>query len=141
MTYSNTTPEAEDLVVKHFLAGWGNTSLVFLEGENSKEPDDGSIEWCRFTIRHLNAGQETLGQPGNRKFNRDAVAHVQLFMPENQGKRPLSSRMQLALNIFEGVRILNSSIRFNTVRPQERGQDKKWLSADVEAEFSYTERK
>lgn len=141
MTYSNTTPEAEDLVVKYFLADWGNTSPVFLEGENSKEPEDGSIEWCRLTIRHMNAGQETLGGQGERKFNRDALAIVQLFMPENQGKRLLSTRMQTVLTIFEGKRILGSSVRFNTVRPQERGQDKKWLSANVEAEFSYTERK
>lgn len=135
---SNTLDEAADLVVKHFLAGWGATSTVLLEGETEPAP---GTEWCRATIRHRFAGQETLGKRGSRRYERRAAFIVQLFVPENRGSKLLSQRMQQCLTLFEGERITGSSIHFGDVRPEERGQDRKWLAANVEVEFTYTERK
>lgn len=135
---SNTLDEASHLLVKHFLDGWGSTSLALLEGEN--EPAPGS-EWCRVTIRHRAAGQETLGNKGSRRFERKGAVIVQLFVPENKGSDALSKQMQACMNLFEGERITGSSIHFGDVLPHERGQDRKWLAANIEAEFTYTERK
>jgi len=135
---SNTIDEAADLVVKHFLTGWGATSVVLLEGETEPSPD---VEWCRASIRHRGAGQETLGQRGSRKFERRAALFIQIFIPEGTGTKTLSQRMQQCMTLFEGERITGSTVHFNDVRPEERGQDKKWLAATVEVEFTYVERK
>lgn len=134
---SQTVQSAADLVVKHFLEEWGNTSLAVLEGEAGASP---GTEWCRLTIRQSIAGRGTMGKPGSRRFERNAIAIVQLFVPDNEGTKTLNSRIQKVLDIFEG-QTLPGGVWFGQVVTQERGSEGKWLAANVEASFTYEERK
>lgn len=133
-----TVNEATDAVVKHFLAGWGVLSPVFLDNEAGDQPLTG---WVRFVVRHRDAGQETLGSTGNRRFERRASAIVQMFAPPDTGRKALDVWTQAALDIFEGVSLAGTSIHFGNVIPRERGPDGKWEAVTVEATFVYTETK
>lgn len=133
-----TISEASDAVVKHFLAGWGDRSPVILDNEAEGQPDQ---NWVRLTVRHRGAGQETLGRPGNRRFERRAAAYVQLFLAQDAGRKLADEWTQAVLDIFEGVSLAGTSVHFGDVIPRERGPDGKWYGVTVEATFTYDETK
>lgn len=134
---SLTVDQANDLVARRFLEVWNNRSLVALEGEAGGSPEQ---EWVRLTLRQTVANQGTMGKPGSRRFMRQGLAIVQLFVPDNQGTQLLSQRVQGVLDAFEGV-TLPGGVWFGQVVTQERGTEGKWLAANVEASFNYEERK
>lgn len=144
-----TLREAREAIYKRFVDEWisGGEPLTpyTFDNETFDPPkgDDGrGAPWARCSVRTLDAGQQTLGRAGQRKFFRIALARVELFVPPGSGRWDTDTYMMAAKNLFEGRTSPGStSIRFFEVVPQEIGliEDGRWDLSTVEARFNYEE--
>lgn len=139
-----TTPtQAQEAVVARFVAAWAGTLYAAvpytLDNEEFKPPE--LAPWVRLTIRHSGGGQETLGKQGNRKFMRAASLLVQVFTPANTGTKAGTDMAKVVMDIYEGVSISGTTVRFGNVSLRQPGVDGKEFQTLVEAEFEYDETK
>lgn len=138
-----TQAQAREAIYKRFIDAWAaipRTEPVTLDNESFRQPSPSS-SWIRVSIRHRGAEQETMGPVGSRKFARTGVVFVQVFTPADTGTALSDLLIGLSRDIFEGVSIVGTTIRFNGVSTREVGPDGKWYSALVEAPFEYDETK
>lgn len=139
-----TLPEAVEAIVGRFVTRWALTAYgsvpYTLDGEVAfKPPSTGS--YLRLAPRHYGAHQETLGEAGNRRFNRTGALLVDVFA--DHGKAP-GSGLKLAhevRHIFEGVALPGTTVYFQDVIVRELGVDGRWYRVQVEARFYYEELK
>ena len=132
-----TLTAAREAIYQAFVDGWGATSVFTFDNENFDPPDDAS--WVRLSVRHNASTQETLGRTGNRRFARLGSALVQIFTRDNIGARTADTLATTAREIFEGVSLAGTTIRFLDVIVRETGPDGKWYQVVVEATFEYDE--
>lgn len=136
-----THSEAREAVYNKFSQEWGTTTPFALDNEDL---DTASLQaWCRVVVRNKAAGQETLGSPGNRRFERSADAIVQIFVKGGEATDQSSALAEQAQAIFEGVSIAGTSVSFRNVPITEVGADEanEWYQVNVTADFRYDERK
>lgn len=125
-----------DRALALFPAAAPGTPLTF---ENEKfEPPEGQ-PWVRLTVRNIQAVQRTLGRPGNRRFQRDAMMLAQVFVPGDTGTKESDSLTEALRGIFEGVSF--DGLDFRAVSTREVGVDNGWHSTLVEGPFDYEETK
>lgn len=134
-----TTDQARDAATKAFIASWGTTTGLCLENEDEKKFDAGKDPWVRMTVKHLPGGQETLGQPGNRLYERKGIVYVQIFTPKNGGMQRGDVLAHQARAIFEGNSI--SGIDYNDGQVSEGKPDGKWMMHLAQVNFNYYETK
>lgn len=123
-----------------FTTAWGTLTPVTLDNEEH-DNNDGIVPWVRVAIRHNAAGQETLGKVGNRKFMRGGSVFVQVYVLGNEGTSEADTLATTARNVFEGVSLAGTTVRFKDVIVRETGPTDKWYQTVVEAVFEYDETK
>lgn len=136
---STSLSEAKQSIQQTFIAGWDSTIQIALDNERF-DPVQGQT-WARLSISHQANTQRTLGPVSTRKFGRQGAVFVQIFVPAKSNGTVESDRLvNIARGIFEGNRIINTSIRFYDVNNRELGiEEGKWFVALVEANFEYDE--
>jgi hypothetical protein len=145
-----TLREAREAIYKRFVDEWvssGTTPLTPYTFDNEvfdppKGTDGRGTPWARCSVRNLDAGQQTLGRAGHRKFYRIGLARVEIFVPPGSGRWDTDTYMMKAQLLFEGrVTPPGTNIRFFEVTPQEIGliEDGRWDLSTVEARFDYEE--
>ena len=133
-----TLEQANEAIAQTFQTAWLPTGYVFaLENESFDPPDDSP--WARLTVRHTGATQDTLGSPGNRRFDRTGSVFIQIFVKSDTGTRLSKQLTETTVNAFEGNTISGTTITFLDVIPRETGVDRGWFQTVVEATFRYFE--
>lgn len=132
--------ESREAVYQLFNSAWaGETPVVF---DADSYDSAGVDQWVRLSVRNLFSSQETFGSTGLRKFERQALAGVELFFkPNNVNQDEIDRIAQKAKDIFEGNRISGTTIRFNDTPIRELGVINEWYVVVVEASFIYNETK
>lgn len=104
----------------------------------SKPPQDGP--WFRFSVRHIDGSQSSLGEVGSRRFNRIGLVTVQIFIPAGaRGLTQADKLGKMAVDAFEGKDV--SGIWFRNVRLIEVGPSGPWFQYNVLANFTYDQTK
>jgi hypothetical protein len=133
-----TLPEATEAIYQRFVTGWDISDAVYtFDGEQFEEPD--AEPWVRISVRNVGSTQESLGQVGNRKFERIASVIFNIFTPANEGVGSGLVLAQLLLGLFEAVNF--SGLRFFESDVREQGTDGLWYGVVVESKFTYNETK
>ena len=131
-----TRNEAREAIYQAFIDDWGTTTPYWFDNEVADTEE--VAEWCRLTVRHSLASQETLGINGNRKFDRAGRVIIQIFVKLGAATTRLDELSTKVIEIFEGKTI--GGILFTAVTVREIGEDnQKWFNVNVEAPFNYTE--
>ena len=133
-------PSANEAMIQHFADVWSPSGFEYTLGNEKFTPPVGS-PWARMVIRHNAATQSTLGQSGNRQFDRFGSVIIQVFTPEQEGTTRASQLIQRITDGFEGARITGTTICFLDTIPREIGVSDEWYQVNVEATFRYTELK
>jgi len=144
-----STPTARDEMLALFRVAWeanspalngGTAPRIYWQRNEVAEADKPQSDeaWARVTVQHNEAGQRTLGQTGNRRFDRVGVITVQVFT--SQKEDPDGSVLEalgiIARDAFEG-NTTSSDVWFRNVRLQETDPDDPWWQLNVLADFSY----
>ncbi len=111
------------------------TSRLTFENEAFDPPDD--LSWCRLAVRLFGGGQESLGDVGARKFNREGLVFVQVFLPQDNGVAEADTIAQEVRDIFEGTTI--SGVRLFDTEIREVGLTDGYHMTIAETAFEYTE--
>jgi len=140
-----TTAQAREAVVDRLItAAVLPVTAIALDNEAFEAPTDGS-SWIRLVVRNTASEQETLGAPGQRKFERRAVVFAQIFVPVDVGaNNPVAAISADGLaatvrNLFEGVSFGGCNFYGSLIR--EGRADGRWWLVVVEAPFTYYEEK
>lgn len=136
MTSDVNITDVNEQITKRFIDNWTNGIPYELEGENFQAPD---TAWLRFTIRYTVASQWTLGQPGNRKFQRKGLIIANIFTPANAGRKQADILAQTFKDIFEGTTF--GAVEAYTANVKELGLDGLWYQVAVQVDFNYNELK
>lgn len=135
--------EAREAIYSRFTTQWkavgGLTDLTPFTFDNEAFTPPEAASWVRVAIRHLTAMQETLGSAGNRKFAHPGTLLIQVFTPTNSGMASSDTLCQKAREIFEGVSLSGTTVRFQSSTVREAGNDGKWNQMVVETLFEYDE--
>lgn len=137
---SATLDEAVKRIYETFITDWAATSPFTLDNEDYTPPKP-TDDWVRVAIRHSGGGQASLGDVGNRKFDRFGSVFVQCFTPIDKGRKGADTLAAVARTIFEGKTLSPESIRFTSASVREIGPERGWYQVNMEASFNYTETK
>ncbi len=132
-----TIAESRKLIYERFILQWGGTSLFTFDNEQFDEPED--QPWVRLTVLNILGKQDTLGEIGNRRYNREAYIKAQVFTVVNEGRQKADELTTKIQNIYEGFRISGLYVDNSTIN--ELGTDGKWLMSIVDIHFFYEELK
>lgn len=141
---SSTLSEVQAAIYQRFVSEWADRTPYCFDNEvmdNVQADVPADFAWVRLSIRHLDAGQRTLGQPGNRKFGREAAAFLQIFIPPDTGVAQAAILLQAGQNLFEGRTLPGTSVMFKDVVPREMGveRDGRSWGSTITAHFTYDE--
>lgn len=131
-----STQTARETIYQAFVDGWGATPAYTFANEHFEPPADAS--WVRLTVLHQTASQETLGEVGFRRFRRQGIISLQIFVPINDGLRDIDALMQTARAIFEG-RTLTGPIWCTDANAFEAGPSDGWYQFNIDIDFAYEE--
>ena len=140
-----TRSQAKESIYKRFADNWLDDQSAerteFALGDEQFDPPDGPH--VRVTIRHLDRSQETLNKVGARKFETVGLLTMQYRQPPKASEETMEGHVEKAIEIFEGIRIGGTTIRFGSVIGRELGLiDKdRWNATNVQGNFIYTETK
>ena len=141
---SSTIAEVRKAIYQRFISEWGNLTPYCFDNEvmdNTSADAPPNFAWVRLSVRHLNAGQRTLGQGGNRKFGRDCAVFLQIFIPPDTGVAQSDVYLQAGQALFEGRTLPGTSVMFQDVIPREMGiqKDGRSWGSTITAHFTYDE--
>jgi len=131
--------DAREAIYLAFATVWdvGPVSGYTFDNEDYTPPD--ASPWVRLSVRHQSSRQDTLGKTGNRKFERDGTVLIQVFGLAGKGTEETGDLAKQAADIFEGVTLAGTTVRFNAVDIRETGASGKWYGMLVDAPFTYEE--
>lgn len=134
-----TLSEARDAVYRYFYDRWASlTPVVFMNEPRLSDNKPYTGNWVTFTMRHETSPQDSFGVEGNRKYLRRGIILMQVFVPAGVGGSsnldPLLERIQ---QIFEGGRIVGTTVRFFNVDIREVGEDGDLFQTNVDIMFEY----
>lgn len=131
--------EAREAAYQHWFdsAPSGLDAWTF-EGEHFEEPDQGK-KWARFSFQQINGGQQTLGQSGNRKYRRRAIASIQIFTPRGEGLRNGDLLADEVVIAFESVSVSGLDFTNATVRETPPGPSDKFRQHLVTVDCTFYE--
>jgi hypothetical protein len=78
---------------------------IFIDnkGDSSKGTADKGDSWVRITVISTSPNGQTLGKPGNRKYNKLGFINCQIFTSINQGTNANDEMADASKELFEGV--------------------------------------
>lgn len=129
--------DAREAILLAFTTAWAERAPYVFDNEDFTAPKD--APWARVAVRHSGGGQETIGPPGARRFERRGTVFVQVFVPQNTGTIALGSLATVVRETFEGVTLAGTTVRFSGVIVRDGGPDGSWFGTTVEAPFTYDE--
>lgn len=129
---------ARETIYQTFATDWGVTSQFTFANENFEPP--ANAPWVRLAVLHQTGNQETLGDVGFRRFRREGIISIQVFMPLNDGLRDIDALVQMARQVFEG-RTLTGPIWCTDANVSEAGPSDGWYQFNVDIDFAYEETK
>lgn len=134
-----TLHQARTAIYDRWIAQWPPAfpAVPFYFDNEAATPPAGA--WARVAVRETASIQETLGQPGNRRFERKGIVLAQLFQPKDTGVAAIADMAQAARAIFEGVSF--GGLDFYEVTPREVPSQDRWFQVTVEGLFNYYESK
>lgn len=95
--------EAKNFLLKEFISNYGETTPVaYTNNENFEKPSN--EPWVRFSVDNVDSDQATMGDEGNRRFERYGRITSQVFVPPNTGTYDGEVICNTIINIFEGKR-------------------------------------
>jgi hypothetical protein len=144
--------DARDIAASAFIDGWvddlGDELTPFvLEDEGFADPDSGATvdppteEWARFSVIHIgpragNRGpQVNIGGVGHRKFERGALAMIQVYTRISLNAKRGDVLAAKAVEIFEVQN--HSGLKFEGGNFREAGKDGKMRMMVAEIPFFY----
>lgn len=139
-----TVNSAKEAILKRFKDNWSEDDALYtFDNEEFSEPkrdsSDNLVSWIRVTITPPISKQHTLGQVGNRIYQRKGFIIFQVFTPANTGSKKSDQLVQLLIDLFEGVSFNNVQCFDSTVT---KGlPDGLWYSVAVQINFEYNETK
>lgn len=79
-----TPKEARNQIIKRFLTQFTGQFPIAVTGHRFTPPSI-PASWIRITVIFNEGSQTTLGEKGNRKFQKSGFVNVQVFTPVNKG--------------------------------------------------------
>jgi hypothetical protein len=138
----DTLTVARDQILGHFKTLWdaaltsasiSDITIYYDDVLPANLPDT----YARVTLRHNIASQKSMGETGNRRFERLGLLMVQLFTPSGEGQVLSDRLVQIVVDIFEGKKVSDSGVWFRNVRWVEVGPEAAWFQVNVIIEFEY----
>lgn len=131
-----TLDQAQQAINDRFVTEWGTTTPFSFTNETPAS-NDISTSWVRLVSKLAVSGQRSLGQSGNRKYDRNGIIFAQVFSPINEGSSSGTALAKQIEDLYEGE-------RFNGVVGQDSiirdiGPDGEWYQLQVEINFQYEE--
>jgi hypothetical protein len=131
-----THAEAREAICNRWSTEWGTRTPFVFEDEQSNL-DQGKVPWTRVSIRELSSEQHTMGDPGTRKYWRQAEVLIQSFTLVTKGMKAASEQADAARAVFEdksfgGIDCFEGQIRSSL-------PDGKWHMTVVQVRFDYYE--
>lgn len=135
---------ARERVYEVFVAGWASRTPLQLDNQAAFVPPAPTLApaapaaWARLAVRHLSSTQETIGQVGNRKWARIAVAVVQLFVQVGAATEAIDILTDAASDLLEGADL--GDLHVFMVDTNEIGVTPTgWYQVNVNARFRYSQ--
>lgn len=128
--------EAKEQIKDFFEGKWNKRTPVYWDNETTDTVKK-NIPWVRGSIRLAVGGQQTLGSPGNRMFNRQGYLIFQVFIPSNQKTKVSDELVQEILDIFDGAEV--GDINIIKGSPTYVNMEKAWYQQNVQFEISFSE--
>lgn len=136
---SATFEIANGEILTLFKTAWDTTGHIALYENIAGDPPSTPIPWARISLRHRTGGQTAIsGADGKRRYDREGVVTVQIFIPNGKGLSQGYSLGKIVVDAFEG-KATPSQIWFRDVINKEIGPDGEWFQFNVTAEFMYDE--
>lgn len=132
-----TLAAARESIYQQFVTDWAATSAFTFDNEAFTPPV--SDPWVRLVVRHAASQQASLGGVGNRKFDREGLVLIQVFGRLDRGTKEVDDLAEKALAIYEGKTI--DQIWFTSVVINEIGPLEGWYQINLDAQFTWTEKK
>ncbi len=138
---SLTRTQARDEILALFKASWEAQPApipTVLYDDKAPAPTSGDKAWARVSVLHNDGDQQTLGEVGNRRFNRLGIVIVQVFTPFGSGLVSADTIVPVAVNAFEGNKT-PGGVWFRHVYSRDIGKTGQWHQTNVFADFEYDE--
>ena len=107
--------------------------------ENEKFEPPADAAWISIHVENQASAQESLGDVGNRKFERFASAVVEIHLPQNDGLGAGDTIAQEVRDLLEGTQIAGTTIRLNETEIRELGVIDGYYMLVAETAIRYTE--
>lgn len=137
-----TLNQARAAVYRRFLEEWvdGQEPLTAFCFDNEVLDGD-NLRWARCSVRSVVGGAETLGAIGNRKFKRQALARVEIYVEPGTGLKDGDALVKVAMDMFEGRSLLGTTVKLYDATSAEVGlvDDGRWFLLTVQAYFDHHE--
>lgn len=126
--------DATKAMRSYFHGEWGGLTPVAYDDVPFEKPDE--EPWVRFTIRHNEGYQASIGNPGSNRHRREGVIFAQVFTPEGNASKNAREFADTIMSMFIGVN--HEGIHFHNVVPREIGNDGLgWYQINVSISFWY----
>lgn len=118
---------------------------LFALGDETFDPPGGidayGEPWARLSMKHMDAAQRTLAPVGHRKFKREAIVFLQLFVPPNSGEAVQDVLLKAGQRLYEGRKLSLDDVVIKEVVVRELGEieDGRWNASTIQATIEYDE--
>lgn len=135
--------DARNAVMDKFTTAWNAQAdppvLLYEDVHTEDDRPTGDSPWAWVQMRHLTGDQATLGEVGNRRFERRGLITVEIYVPAGLGLTTADDLSKVAQDAFEGQETAPDAVLFRNVRMNEVGRNGPWFQVNVLAEFDYQE--
>ena len=140
---SASTEQAENemfAVAKDGLVANAPTAIRYWPDSEKNGPPSQDVEWVRVSIRYRDQYQASLSnQNGRRRWRRDGVLNLQIFIPQAAGGRARARLVACAMrDLFQATQT-PGGVWFRNVKADDIGPDKSWHNWNVTIPFTYDE--
>ena len=123
--------EAREILYQLWATEWGTTTAYVFGNEGSSDLDEGEDPFASVSVVEVGGGQRTLGGDGLRRFKRDILIVVALYVPKDAGMSQSGTLANAARDVFESK--TTSQVYTNDARVIDVGiSDDKWKRTNVE---------
>lgn len=119
----------------YFRTQWSSATAIYYDDDKDDTPDDGST-WVRFSIRHDDGGQASIGSPNNNRFRQNGILIISVFAKSGQYAIDAREKAEDVKQIYDGLE--NSGITYYNASIREIGSDGRgWYQINVVVSFRY----
>ena len=131
-----TPAEARNAIVSRYLTEFNGQFPIAIDNREFEAPETPE-KWTRIAVRFSSGNQSSLGQDGNRKFEKRGLVFIQVFTPSGEGTDNNDSLAKLILDLMDGERLDNLWLfngRINTI-----GNDGAYFQQNIILDFTFEE--